>query len=72
MTVGSSVAEGTVRNAIIAVVVAAVFVMFYIMYAFRTVPGSYRYAVSAVVALLHDVLIVLGVFAVLGAVFTRK
>ena len=72
VTVGSSVAEGTVRNAIIAVVVAAVFVMLYIMYAFRTVPGSYRYAVSAVIALVHDVLIVLGVFAVLGVVFNAQ
>ena len=66
VTVGSSVAQGTVRNAIIAVVVAAVFVMVYIMYAFRTVPGSYRYAISAVIALIHDVLIVLGIFAILG------
>ena len=66
VTVGSSVAEGTVRNAITAVVVAAIFVMLYIMYAFRTVPGSYRYAVSAVIALIHDVLIVLGIFAILG------
>ncbi len=72
VTVGSSVAEGTVRNAITAVVVAAVFVMLYIMYAFRTVPGSYRYAVSAVVALVHDVLIVLGVFALLGVVFNAQ
>ena len=72
VTVGSSVAEGTVRNAIIAVAVAALFVMFYIMYAFRTVPGSYRYAISAVVALLHDVLIVLGVFAVLGIAFNAQ
>ena len=72
VTVGSSVAEGTVRNAITAVVVAAVFVMLYIMYAFRTVPGSYRYAVSAVIALVHDVLIVLGVFAVLGVVFNAQ
>ncbi len=71
-TVGSSVADGTVRNAIIAVAVAALFVMLYIMYAFRTVPGSYRYAVSAVVALIHDVLIVLGVFAVLGVVFNTQ
>lgn len=68
-TVGSSVAEGTVRNAIIAVAVAALFVMLYIMYAFRTVPGSYRYAISAVIALVHDVLIVLGIFAVLGVAF---
>ena len=72
VTVGSSVAEGTVRNAITAVVVAAVFVMLYIMYAFRTVPGSYRYAVSAVIALIHDVLIVLGIFAVLGQVFNAQ
>ncbi len=70
VTVGASVAEGTVRNAITAVVVAAVFVMLYIMYAFRTVPGSYRYAISAVIALLHDVLIVLGLFAVLGVVLS--
>lgn len=71
-TVGSSVAEGTVRNAIIAVAVAALFVMLYIMYAFRTVPGSYRYAISAVIALVHDVLIVLGIFAVLGMVFNAQ
>ncbi len=70
VTVGASVAEGTVRNAITAVVVAAVFVMVYIMYAFKTVPGSYRYAISAVIALLHDVLIVLGLFAVLGVVLS--
>ena len=71
-TVGSSVAEGTVRNAIIAVAVAALFVMLYIMYAFRTVPGSYRYAISAVIALVHDVLIVLGIFAVLGVAFNAQ
>ncbi len=65
-TVGASVAEDTVRNAITAVIVAAIFVMLYIMYAFRSVPNSYKYAFAAVVALIHDVLIVLGAFAVLG------
>jgi preprotein translocase subunit SecF len=65
-TVGASVAEDTVSNAITAVIVAAIFVMLYIMYAFRSVPNSYKYAFAAVVALLHDVVIVLGAFAVLG------
>lgn len=65
-TVGSSVAEDTVRNAVVAVIVAAMFVMFYIMYAFRTVPSSYKYAIAAIIALGHDVLIVLGVFTMLG------
>lgn len=66
VTVGSSVAQGTVRNAVIAVVVAAGFVMLYIMYAFKSVEASYRYAVAAVIALIHDVLIVLGIFVILG------
>ena len=65
-TVGASVAEDTVRNAITAVIVAVVFVMLYIMYAFRSVPNSYKYAFAAIVALAHDVLIVLGAFTVLG------
>jgi preprotein translocase subunit SecF len=65
-TVGASIAEDTVRNAITAVIVAAIFVMLYIMYAFRTVPNSYKYAFAAIVALGHDVLIVLGVFTILG------
>ncbi len=72
ITVGSSVAQGTVRNAITAVLVAAFFVMVYIMYAFRTVPGAYRYAIGAVIALGHDVLIVLGVFAVLGVTLNAE
>ncbi len=71
-TVGKSVAENTVQNAVWAVVVASVLVMLYIMYAFRSVPHSYRYAAGAIVALLHDVLVVLGVFAVLGNVINAE
>jgi len=71
-TVGKSVAANTVQNAIWAVVVAAVLVMLYIMYAFRSVPHSFRYAAGAIVALLHDVLVVLGVFAVLGQVINAE
>ncbi len=56
----------TVRNAIIAVVVAAIAIMFYITWAFRHVPRPFRYGVCAMIALVHDVLIVLGVFSILG------
>lgn len=65
-TVGKTVAEDTIRNAIIAVAVAAGFVMAYIGWAFRSVPKAYRYAVAAVIAILHDVAVVLGLFAILG------
>jgi preprotein translocase subunit SecF len=65
-SVGKSVADDTVKNALIAVSVAVLFVMLYIMYAFRSVPESYKYAISAILALVHDILIVLGIFTILG------
>lgn len=65
-TVGRSVADDTVRNAISAVIIASVAVMLYIIWAFRSVLNAYRYAIAAIVALGHDVALTLGVFAVLG------
>ena len=67
-SVGKSVADDTVRNSITAIIVAAVFVMLYIIWAFRSVPNSYRYAIAAILALGHDVALTLGIFAVLGQV----
>ncbi len=67
-TVGKSVADDTVRNATSAVIIAAIFVMIYIVWAFRSVDNSYRFAIAAIVALAHDVAITLGVFAILGQV----
>ncbi len=65
-TVGAAVAKDTVRTAILATVVGSLLVMLYIMYSFRTVPAAYRYAVAAVVPLIHDVVITMGAFAVIG------
>ena len=58
-----------VRNASIAVAVAAVFIMAYIVFAFSSVPRPMRYASAAIVALAHDTIIVLGVFSLFGKVF---
>lgn len=56
----------TVRNAIIALIVAAFAIMIYVTWAFRQVPRPFRYGVCAIVALIHDVFVVLGVFSILG------
>ena len=71
-SVSPIIANETVRNAIYAVLAASVFIMLYIWYAFRRVPKSYRYGVSAILALLHDVIFVLGVFAILGKVIDME
>ncbi len=55
-----------VRNAIVAVVVAALVILVYVTWAFRRVPSPFRYGTAAVIALVHDVLIVLGLFSILG------
>ena len=62
----ASVASQTVRYAIIAVIVAAVFIMLYISYAFRKMPRPTRWGSCAVIALLHDLLVVAGIFSILG------
>jgi preprotein translocase SecF subunit len=64
--VTGSVAGETTRNAVIAVIVASVAILLYIWFAFRKVDKPWRYGTCAIIALLHDVLVVLGVFSILG------
>ena len=68
-SVGTRVAEGTIRNSIVAVSVASFFVMMYVLYAFRRLEKSYRFAISAVLTLIHDVVLVTGIYALLGHIF---
>jgi preprotein translocase subunit SecF len=65
-TTSPAVAERTARDAFIAVIVAAVAMMLYIMWAFRRMPNPLRWGACAVIALVHDVLIILGIFSLLG------
>jgi len=65
-------ALGTARVAIIGVVLAAAVVMAYITWAFRSMPKPFRYGVCAVVALIHDTLIVVGLFSILGIVMNME
>ena len=71
-TVSPIIAQETVRNTFLALLVASVFILIYIWYAFRRVPRAYRYGVAAVVTLVHDTVIVLGVFSILGRVLDME
>src|SRR5207253_8622992 len=62
------IAAEIVRNSIIAVLAACVGILFYLWWAFRHVKESWRYGVCAVVALVHDTLIVVGIFSILGRI----
>ena len=60
------VATETVVAAFWAVLAAAVGIFFYVWWAFRNVPSPFRYGTAAIVALLHDTAVVIGIFAILG------
>ena len=68
-TVGSSVSSEISQKAVIAVIVASIGILLYIAFAFRNTQNPLLYGLAALVAMLHDVLLVLGVFAILGHFF---
>ncbi|HKT37249.1 MAG TPA: hypothetical protein VJR48_02695, partial [Ktedonobacterales bacterium] len=62
-SVGGSVSSDTTRDAILAVLFASAAIMIYISIAFRKVGSlrqSFRFGASAIIALLHDALVILG------------
>lgn len=71
-SVGPSVSRDIARNAIISVLLASLAIVLYIAFAFRNVPppiSSWDFGVTTIIAVLHDVLLVVGVFSLLGAFF---
>ena len=67
--VGPEVAAQTTQNAALAVLAASAFILLYVWFSFRRVPKAFRYGACAIIALLHDVLVVLGIFSILGHFF---
>jgi len=70
-TIGASVSSQLRTRAIWAIVFVVLSIVIYVGYAFRKVSrpvASWKYGVMAIIAVLHDILLVLGVFAILGKV----
>ncbi len=63
------VATEIVQKSILAVLAACVGILLYLWFAFRKVKSPWRYGTCAVLALVHDALLVLGVFSILGRIF---
>ncbi len=59
--VGPVIGQELIRQALLALLIAALGILIYVSLRFE-----YRYAVSAIIAALHDVLIVLGLFVITG------
>ncbi|MBU1092148.1 protein translocase subunit SecF [Patescibacteria group bacterium] len=68
-TVDPTIGADVVRKAILALILAVFGILVYVAYAFRRVPGqvsSWRFGGAAIIALVHDVLILLGIYAIVS------
>ncbi len=71
-TVGPSISAELTRNALIMTIAACLVIIGYIALMFRKVPkpaNSWEFGAAAIIALLHDALVVLGIFSILGHFF---
>ncbi|MEK7605288.1 MAG: protein translocase subunit SecF [Patescibacteria group bacterium] len=71
-SIGPVIGAETTTHAFYSVLLASALIVLYIGISFRKVPkpaSSWRFGVCAIVALLHDVLVVVGIFSLLGHFF---
>ncbi|HFD40430.1 MAG TPA: protein translocase subunit SecF, partial [Anaerolineae bacterium] len=63
-SVGPAIGAEVTRAATWAVLTAAFLIIAYIVLAFRKVPNAFRYGVCAVIAMIHDLLVAVGLFSI--------
>lgn len=74
-SVGPSVSSDLTKKAIIAVVLASLLILCYLAYAFRKVAqpiSAWRFGTTAIIALVHDLVITVGVFSILAHYFNYE
>lgn len=67
--VGPVIGSELRQKSLIGVALASIVIVLYIAFSFRKIPkpaSSWRFGITAVLALIHDILVVVGVFAILG------
>lgn len=67
--VGPIIGAELKQKALLALIIASAAIVLYIAWSFRKVPkpaSSWRFGITAIIALIHDVLMVIGIFAILG------
>ncbi len=69
ITVGPVVGQELIGRAFLAILAASAAILIYLTIVFRKVPNAFRYGACAVIAIVHDVLVVVGIFAILGLLF---
>ena len=67
--VSESVGREVTRAAFLATFAATLVILAFIYFAFRKVPHPFRYGASAIVAMLHDIMVMVSVMSIMGLLF---
>jgi preprotein translocase SecF subunit len=67
-TVGPAIGREVTQAAVLAVIAASLAIMGFLIVAFRKVPHPFRYGASAVIAMIHDILVTAGIFSILSLI----
>ncbi len=68
-SVSPAISQEVTRSAAIAVAIASGVILLWIWWAFRRVPHSIRYGVSAIAAMIHDILVTMSFMSIMGILF---
>jgi protein-export membrane protein SecD/preprotein translocase SecF subunit len=68
-SVGPTIGDEVTQAGAYAIMAAAVAILLFFIWAFRSVPNPFRYGVAAIVAMFHDILVTSGLFAIFGVLY---
>ncbi len=71
-SVSATVSREIGQKSTIAVAAAAVAILLYISWAFRSIPNPFRCGIAATIATMHDVVLLMGAYSILGKVFNME
>ncbi len=71
-SVSAAVSREIGQKATFAVAAAAVAILLYISWAFRSIPNPFRCGIAATIATTHDVVLLMGAYSILGRVFNME
>ncbi len=68
-SVGPTVSQESTRSAVVAVFGASIAILIYLTIAFRNAPHPIRYGMCAIISMIHDIILIMGVASILGYFF---
>jgi preprotein translocase subunit SecF len=68
-SVGPAIGREVTQAAFLAILAGSIAILGFMVFAFRKIPNAFRYGSCAIIAMIHDLLLTMGVFSILSLAF---